>query len=816
MFKHYLTIAVRNLLHNKFQTLFSIVGLAVAFFCFGFCSYFVYGLLSIDTYYKNHDRVLMLKTAHFISGTKNEWIRMLEEQCPEVEAVFRFNTEANDYTIDENDIKVNLLTIECDTTLRHIYNPTLLAGSWHGAEHSPNSFIMTESFAKKLFENPDKAIGQQLTLAESKPHSQHNSNRTYTVQAVVEDLPFNNTIQMCSPMAAWVFNDENGEIFAAENTEESQYIHFYEPRILLREDVDPAAFIKRLDALEIDTNVSFRFNNEERTYRNLSADYTFDIEQIFDKNWVFVLLLLGILTPGFLILLSALSNFFHLLISNIMMRRREYTLRRVHGAHTRHLWYMVSTQVCLKLLLVSLFTLVIVELGAPLLEMDFNSNARIALDKNEMLRQTLNHIVFLLLMGLGVAWLAVARIRKDSLQESMKTSTGRRPGRHNGRNILMGWQMFIGFLFTTILGGLILQININKNAQHPWLTSEEKREILFVPSNLDTEKDEALLADIRAIPEVKEVIFMNKDIANLEISTWRAFNVLTEAGDTLDVGQGCCNTQVLQFIKVPLQQGRWAEKDDEVVIDKIFAERSKLHIGDQIEVPFNERYYAEFNNIKYFKIVGIIDNAMQKTSDNHNRTSWKVMRGGIYFNFPFENCHFAVKSQPGKAEKCAQELVQCLLRHDIVRDSQYSFKTLYKSNENNSQGEKEILPIFWLFASIALIITMLGTYSAIHVDTSARRKEMAIRKINGAKAHHIAFRFVRLYIILLVVTAAIAFPLTYLFFNIFVNEYGEKFNYGFLFYTCIFLLMAIFVALTIGVQIWQIARINPSKIIKEE
>ena len=61
----------------------------------------------------------------------------------------------------------------------------------------------------------------------------------------------------------------------------------------------------------------------------------------------------------------------------------------------------------------------------------------------------------------------------------------------------------------------------------------------------------------------------------------------------------------------------------------------------------------------------------------------------------------------------------------------------------------EILPIVRILAYIALFLALLSIYSSIATDTTSRRKEMAIRKINGAKAHHIALRICRQYGIIL-------------------------------------------------------------------
>ena len=57
---------------------------------------------------------------------------------------------------------------------------------------------------------------------------------------------------------------------------------------------------------------------------------------------------------------------------------------------------------------------------------------------------------------------------------------------------------------------------------------------------------------------------------------------------------------------------------------------------------------------------------------------------------------------------------------------------------------------------------------------------MAIRKINGAKAKHIALLFARLYVIELAVAAAIVVPLSYVLFSMIAESgYREHFNYGY-------------------------------------
>ena len=831
MIKHYITLAFRNLQRNKFQSLFSIVGLAVAFFCFGICMYFVHGMSNMDTYYDNHDRVLELHQDHGIHIPLTAF-EGLEEKLPEMEAYFRFVRESATYHNETLDQNFELSTIECDTTLRHIYNPRLLAGSWHAAEHSTNSFVMTESWARKLFGSAEKAIGEQFTSMGGKQYSADVfATPTYTVQAVVEDMPYNNTINPFGSHAAWVMNDTDGTLHMM-GTEQAQYIYCFEPRILLRKGTDLDKFIAKVDAAQIvgSIHVGSVFDDTlERSEIRITADRVFDVEREYNSYGVFFLILLIILLPGLLILLSALSNFFHLLISSIMMRRREYTLRRAHGAHTHDLWAMVSTQVIVTLLIVGAVTLVVVELCAPLFDLRIDAE-HFVFDTAEMLRQTAMHLGVLLLIGFLVAWLAVARIRKDSLQESMKTTTGRRPGRHIGRNILMGWQMLIGFLFITLLGALIMQIRTNEKAQLPWLTQQEKEEILMLPLSFDgREMRDELESELRARPSVKDLAAVGPYSHGFEFPAWNGMRVLNAQGDTLEVSQATCEKDVLTFLNVPLLRGRFAEQADEILVDQIFVDRWHLDVGDQLDLlPFDNpsRFYdpsKEFDPespLRYVTIVGVIDDLLQKSCINMSSSSKMYDRGGIYLAYPVTFGQFYVKSYPGKDEELNRELCEVLRKHGGATfngETVIELESLQQYIRNRDKDMRQFLSLFWLFAGIALIITLLGIYSAITMDTAMRRKEMAIRKINGAKARHIAASFARLYIVLLLITATIAFSLTFILFNT-GEEAGirEVFDFGFLFYGSIFLLMAVFVTLTVGVQIWRISRIEPASVVKAE
>ena len=130
--------------------------------------------------------------------------------------------------------------------------------------------------------------------------------------------------------------------------------------------------------------------------------------------------------------------------------------------------------------------------------------------------------------------------------------------------------------------------------------------------------------------------------------------------------------------------------------------------------------------------------------------------------------------------------------------------------------EYNLKNIIFFFAIVSIIITLLGVYSSITLDTERRQKEVAIRKVNGANVSQIILLFARLYIVLLLCSAIVAFPLVYVVLMLWKQMYTVFFDCGVLFWLSIFLTVALITAITIFFRILRIAQSNPAEIIKSE
>ena len=142
--------------------------------------------------------------------------------------------------------------------------------------------------------------------------------------------------------------------------------------------------------------------------------------------------------------------------------------------------------------------------------------------------------------------------------------------------------------------------------------------------------------------------------------------------------------------------------------------------------------------------------------------------------------------------------------------------TLQQDLEAECSTEANLRSLILFFALVCVMVTLLGVYAAITLDTERRRKEVAIRKVNGAGRRQIFRLFAKTYAWLLTGTAVVAFPLIYVIFQQWQTLYVSFFSYGPWFWAGLFLSVTLVTALTVVFRITKIARVNPAEAVKTE
>jgi ABC-type antimicrobial peptide transport system permease subunit len=128
-----------------------------------------------------------------------------------------------------------------------------------------------------------------------------------------------------------------------------------------------------------------------------------------------------------------------------------------------------------------------------------------------------------------------------------------------------------------------------------------------------------------------------------------------------------------------------------------------------------------------------------------------------------------------------------------------------------------IAKIFFWFAIISVLLTATGLFALVSLTVVKKMKEIALRKIAGARARHILVLINRGYFLIFIIGAAVGCYGGYTFTNILLNAiFGV--NSGIANSTLINSVIVLFViaAITSGIKVWQAVRTNPIKLLRTE
>mgnify|MGYP006385172329 FL=1 len=132
------------------------------------------------------------------------------------------------------------------------------------------------------------------------------------------------------------------------------------------------------------------------------------------------------------------------------------------------------------------------------------------------------------------------------------------------------------------------------------------------------------------------------------------------------------------------------------------------------------------------------------------------------------------------------------------------------------QSETNLCKLLGSITIVSLCIALFGIYALIVQSCERHRKEIAIRKVNGAHVSDILGMFFKQYMLQVVVASVIAFPIGYLLMKKWLENYTRQIEIGIGTFAILFVAATLLVALCITYQVWKAANENPADVVKSE
>lgn len=121
-----------------------------------------------------------------------------------------------------------------------------------------------------------------------------------------------------------------------------------------------------------------------------------------------------------------------------------------------------------------------------------------------------------------------------------------------------------------------------------------------------------------------------------------------------------------------------------------------------------------------------------------------------------------------------------------------------------------------LFSLIAMILSMAGVFGLVLFETQYRRREIAIRKVNGAQIGDILWMFNRIYIRILGVSFLIASPIAWYLVRQWLNNFAYQTPLRLWVFAAAFGLILLITVCTITFRNWKAANENPVRPLQSE
>ena len=168
-----------------------------------------------------------------------------------------------------------------------------------------------------------------------------------------------------------------------------------------------------------------------------------------------------------------------------------------------------------------------------------------------------------------------------------------------------------------------------------------------------------------------------------------------------------------------------------------------------------------------------------------------------------------------------QETVDYIQKTLSEIDPDYEFLeqeiiTFDKEVSINYTAENAVAKMITIFTVMAILISVMGIFGIVLFETERRRKEIGIRKVNGATVGEILFMFNRKYLILTVICAALAIPMAYVVISAYFSGYTYHYDINIWPFLLGVLLTATITALVVSSASFRAANENPVKTLKTE
>jgi putative ABC transport system permease protein len=718
----------------------------------------------------------------------------MQREIPEVETITRIRPSWGTATVMAyGDKKISELGVwRVDSSFFDVFSIPFKQGDPKSCLSDINSIVLTESTAKRYFQNEDP-IGKVLKM---------NRRDDVTVTAVIADVP-------AQAHFHYDFLLSFRRLPMEQQTNWGNYNDY--TYVKVRPGTDMALFETKIQGV-------YERNQEERYSDfytqplldiHLKSKLKWELESNGDQLYVYVFLTIGIF-----ILLIAAINYINLSTANTSLRAKETGIRKVSGAERTSLVFQFLLESVILCVVASVVALSIAYALTPMVN-DFTQK-QLHIGDNPVV------MVYLVLVTVFIG--VIAGIFPALYLSSFKPATVLKGLKVNDKGSLNLRKSLVLVQFTIsaalIISALIIiqQMNYVQSAKLGF----DKDQIVVIKNGggLSRADKQAFLNSIRQLSGVTKAstsgTILGQGFATTRLAIKGSkqehqlnfasvgFNFLDVVGIEMKEGRSFSEDFASDSLRDGIAGGPLEQRLGGIVINEQAAKEFALDspaIGKQFvwAVDGDTTYYVD--------VVGIAKNFHFTSLRNEIKPFGFIMMPRIQWNF-------TVKLS---SERIPQVLTQL---EDLWKTSfpEVSFEYIFMDETFSKMYNAEVRfqKAFISLVILGIIIACLGLFALATFSAEQRVKEIGVRKVLGASVGEIVALLSKDFLKLVVISLVLAVPLSYYVMQAWLEGFAYRIAIQWWVFFAAGAIALLTALITVSSQAIKAALANPAKSLRSE
>ncbi len=775
--------------HTIFPTILNVLGLTLAFSVFMIMSVQVSYDTGYDLGYPDADRIVRMEYSDPTSPGVYEvqmsrpLIEYFKQNIPQAEAVscYRYYKDSEESFkeagTDKSGITLRMATSDFD--ILRVFPFDFVQGDT-SRFREPLTAVISEKGAQKLFGDLSP-IGREI-------QADFPNSATYRIVAVYRDFPSNSSADN-----EVIFNLGDSDIY---NQSEWSF-HCYMKLSTFDGIKQTLASLKEpLFGEEYADKSDLRVSVLHDAY--FEKDVSGDNMAKGNRSTTVTLLSVSIL-----VLIIAIINFINFAMASIPFSIKDINTRRVLGStRMQQIWRQLAAAL----------TLVLISFVLSLAVMTIAATSSFASYISGSLKIADN--LPLVFMGLGVAVVTAfaAGILPARYSTSFNTAmvlkgsfslsaTGRRL-----RTVLVGFQYVVSFIL--ILCSLFITVQVRFMKNHDMGFSRDQI-IEFSISDAIGESRETFRQMLLEDPDIQDVTFAGNLLVSKSKMGWgREYQGQRVQMDCLPVA-----SNFIRFFGMEIVDGRDFNESDDLstsgtfIVNEAFMEKYPfLRLGLKFTGHQDDEHPAE--------IVGIVRNF-----------NFKPLQYGIspivLYDFgadpwwPLTIVYARIN--PARFMEVTDYIREKSAELDPVFDSEsMNIRFMDEGIGHLYEKENNLNSLITAAALISLLISIVGIFGLVYFETQFRRKEIALRRVNGAQVGEILLMLNRYYLSITACCFVVAVPVAVIIMRRWVSGFAYQSPVPFWIFIVALLVIVLITVATVTIQSRRTALRNPSESLRTE